>query len=136
MLTRIILFYAHFIDVEMEVGETITEGELGTTAKLINWETEAKVASALGPPISLMAWGVKRGGHLSLGWSCECGYHILCFSLIPTRNWPRYKSVMLPWILTPPLPRGCTNEGNRHSTESLFWDDKSTIYNDHLPGAS
>ena len=38
MLTRIILFYAHFIDVEMEVGETITEGELGTTAKLISWE--------------------------------------------------------------------------------------------------
>ena len=78
MLTRIILFYAHFIDVEMEVGETVTEGELGTTAKLISWETEAKVASTQSPPISLMAWGIKRGGHLSLGWSCECGYHILC----------------------------------------------------------
>lgn len=109
----------------MEVGETITEGELGTTAKLINWETEAKVASAQGPPISLMAWGIKRGGHLSLG-VVSVGI-TSCVSLVPTRNWPRYNSVMLPWILTPPLPRGCTNEGNRHSTESLFWEDKSMI---------
>ena len=50
MLIRIILFYAHFTDVEMEVGETITEGELGTTTNMmVGWETEANVARYPGP---------------------------------------------------------------------------------------
>ena len=58
----------------MEVGETITGGGPGTTAKLISWETEAKVAPSPGPsPVPLLAWGIKRGGDLPLGWRCEGG---------------------------------------------------------------
>lgn len=65
MLTRIILFYAHFIDVEMEVGETITEGELGTTAKLISWETKQRLPVPWALP-SLLWPGVLRGEGICL----------------------------------------------------------------------
>lgn len=58
----------------MEVGETITEGELGTTVSWLIGRLKQKVASALGPPISLLWPGVLRGGgHLSLGWKLWVG---------------------------------------------------------------
>ena len=50
----------------MEVGKTIPGGGPGKTAKLIVWETEARVAQSPGSS-SVLFWGggTRRGGELA-----------------------------------------------------------------------